>query len=111
MPLLEGGAGEKGAMADRRDGGVLFVAGIGKDRAFGQQELEAGVVVAAEAGQVVVAELVDDHGQHQLGARRSGSLSKGGDEGDEDPQQAGTPGFAHTVHDIRLGGYFWFRLA
>ena len=90
-------------MADRGDGGKLFVAGVGKDGAFGQQEIQAGVVVAAKAGQVVVAELVHYDGQHQLGARRSGGLGESADarndERDQDAAEGGPPGFAHIVHD------------
>ena len=98
-------------MANCGDGRELFVTGVGKDRTFSQQEIQAGMVVASKAGQVVVAELVHDDGQHQLGASRTGGLGPspeagdaGEDECDEDAGPAGPTAFAHMVHDIRLGG-------
>jgi len=72
-----GGAGHEGAVAYGGHGGIVLVTGIGEHCTFGQQPFETGVVVGAEAGQIVVAELVHYDGQHQLRFLRCGAIQTG----------------------------------
>ena len=44
----------------------MDVVGVREDGAFGQKTVEAGMVFGAEAGQVVVSELVDDDCKDEL---------------------------------------------
>ena len=47
----------------------MNVARVGKYRSLGEKFFESAVIAGAEAGQVVVAKLVDDDRENQLGFR------------------------------------------
>ena len=60
-------------MVDGGDGGVVIVAGVGKNGALGEEAVEAGAIVGTVAGEVIVTELIEDDGHHQLGFSRRGA--------------------------------------
>ncbi len=66
-------ARKEGAVPDRGHSGKVDEPGVREDRAFVEQPVEPGLVLASQTGQVIVAELVDHDGQHQLGFGRRGS--------------------------------------
>ena len=49
----------------------MLVVGVGEDRALGEELVQAALIFAAEAGQVIVAELVDRDGDDQFRLRGS----------------------------------------
>ena len=61
--------GQEGGMPHGRDRRRRLVVGIGKHGALLQQALEPAGELVLEAGQIVIAHLVDDDGEHQRGAR------------------------------------------
>jgi hypothetical protein len=55
----------------------VLIARIREDRTFGQQTVESGVIFRSVAGQVIVSELIEDHGHYQLRFSRRGVQGAG----------------------------------
>ena len=85
-------------MPDCRDGGEVDVAGVGEDRALGQEPFETGRVFGAKAGQVIVAELVDDNGDNQFWFLSVSRRKAGGVE------EHGSQDLSHAAYSVSPGG-------
>ena len=70
------GPGHEGGVAGSRDRGVVVLVGVDEDRATSEQGVEAAGVARGKAGGVVVAELIDDDAQDELGGVRGGDQGR-----------------------------------
>ena len=70
-------------MADCGNGGYLCVEPVGEIGTLGEERVEAAVIILAEAGEVIVAELIDDNNDDELWLRRSLGEGCGGSEDGE----------------------------